>query len=95
MLVVQAVAVTRGITPKDGSANLGAQRVPNKNSKTGTSRKKSIEGSSSAMMIPTVITTVMKAASLRINRTIFSCGFATGVVKETVPRADDLADPRD
>jgi hypothetical protein len=67
--VVQSVAETKGRTPKLASANLGAQRSPNKNSTTETSLKKSIEGSSKAMMMPIVVRTDTPAATAKPPRT--------------------------
>ncbi len=61
--VVHNVAVTRGRTPNEASANRGAQRVPKRNSSTGTSAKKLSDGISSAMRMPTVVMTVMPAAT--------------------------------
>ncbi len=57
--MVHAVAVTRGITPKEELANRGAQRVPKRNSVTGTSRKNSRAGNSRARRMPIVTAPVV------------------------------------
>ena len=65
MSVVQNVPVTSGSTPKSASANVGAQRVPVRKSKTPISRKKSIAGNSSDRKMPTVTAMVRPAAEAR------------------------------
>jgi hypothetical protein len=66
------VDVTSGSTPKPGFENRGAQRVPVRKSMIGISRKKSIAGISSEMMIPTVVTTDRLAAAISRTITAFS-----------------------
>ena len=61
--VVQKVAVTSGMTPKDASANRGAHLVPNKKSVIGTSAKNCTAGMISAVTIPIVMAIVSPAAT--------------------------------
>ena len=63
--VITRVAETSGQTPKDGSAALGAHLVLPKNSRTGTSAKNSRAGRRRATMMPIVVATETKAASIR------------------------------
>src|SRR5690606_38501204 len=63
-----AVPATSGSTPNEASENDGAQRVPNRKSVTGTTRKKSTVPTSSDSTIPVVTTTDKPAHSARSAR---------------------------
>ena len=80
--VVQKVAVTSGMTPKDASENRGAHLVPNKKSTIETWAKNRTAGTISAMTIPTVIAIVSHAASRSTIFAAASPGRRTDVVND-------------
>src|ERR671911_2853553 len=64
-IVTERVPTRSGRTPNDAGSNRGAQRSSVKNSVSETSRKNSIDGSSRAATIPTVVATETKAQRAR------------------------------
>src|SRR5688500_2315177 len=66
------VPTTSGTTPNFASRNSGAQVVPKKKSVGPTSRKKSIDGTTSETTMPTVVRTEIAAATKRTTWTACS-----------------------
>ena len=63
--VITNVATTSGSTPKLAGSNSGDQSVPNRKSAMPTSPRKEIVSPSSEKMIPSVVRTEIRAASMR------------------------------